>query len=253
MKTVLVHSFTDESSPGSPQYLHFFNEKSDWEKACSSLTFSDEFDHSIIYRSSESIFLVQWLNKDGIIQFCGSAAYALAWYAGFEIEMDTVGIHTRHLDLVARKESLQMELNFPEKLVHPLKEILGYPVYGSENDGIYFFDLTKKPGQLKALEIKPFINALQENGNIEIHGLCLFDLSNPKGPNELRYFTPWHGRDEDYVTGSIHQYLTPLVHRIKTEKSQNWRQLSSSPGTLFSNIDNYKVILRGNCILKNLY
>ena len=88
---------------------------------------------------------------------------------------------------------------------------------------------------------------LKQQALAGIHAFCAFVWDDESGRGVLRYFVPWHGRDEDYVTGSIHQYLTPLVNELYKKKEQIWTQLSASGGRIESACLNGQVRLSGRC------
>jgi predicted PhzF superfamily epimerase YddE/YHI9 len=98
----------------------------------------------------------------------------------------------------------------------------------------------------------PWLVAYLEKKQLKnAHGFCVFGWQKENNIGKLRYFVPWYGRIEDHVTGSIHQYLTPLVAELFAVKEQSWTQLSALGGRITTRSENTRVLLSGQCRLAN--
>lgn len=245
---VLVNTFCFDSHLGSLQQLHFFRDKSHLQHEFSRYLVNDEYDHSFIYFEKPALARVLWKNKAGQIQFCGSGAYALAWVIGEVCQLDLFQIHSDCIKLNARHCDEGTFLEFAAKIPDSNVQIMDRKIYFNTASGVYFLCLNN----LDEIKNDEFLNNYQlylaKNFVDNIHGFCAFYWDGVVG--HLRYFTPWHGRDEDYVTGSVHQNLTPLVHSLYGAEEQRWIQVSSSKGQLRSMCRGDKVSIDGRCIIE---
>ena len=122
-------------------------------------------------------------------------------------------------------------------------------IYFNTDSGLFFLSL-KNPDEIKDnILLKSYQMYIAERFAGDVHGFCAFYWYGAAG--HLRYFTPWHGREEDYVTGSVHQNLTPLVHSLYNAEEQTWIQLSSSKGQVRSVYLDGKVSISGKCTIQS--
>lgn len=234
---IVVNAFCSEQLLGSTQYLRFFDNLDDLNQDFNNYKIQDEFDHSFIYYDSNSKSLkAYWKNKSGPIQFCGSAAFALCWLLNFS-KIQKININSKFIESYFLKEETDFYLKFLAKEIIFLKESSLGKLYVNKDSGIFFLE-----GQEKMLK-KPwsfFNDFIKQEKLINIHGFCVFCFNRDKELGKLRYFVPWHGRDEDSVTGSIHQYLTNF---IGGDNWQHWKQ----KGELYSKLIGNEVYLKGQC------
>jgi predicted PhzF superfamily epimerase YddE/YHI9 len=275
--TVSIRTFCGEHQPGSLQIIHFFSSNEQARCAAQSSKIIDEFDHGFVYVSSADTASVHWRNKAGEIQFCGSGAYALTWMMLQHEQVTQAQLHTAYRTLIATlfagpvHSSAGLLANVAAHIpsahdgnacylsipcYHPVEvEAANVSVkafvtegagrlYVDSASGIYLLQLNN----VNKLENTAWLTTLIESlSGLDIHGFCAFYWDSKNNSGKLRYFVPWHGRDEDYVTGSIHQYLTPLVHDLYGAQTQNWQQVSSSHGSLTSMYQHGYVQLSGHC------
>jgi predicted PhzF superfamily epimerase YddE/YHI9 len=246
IKNILIDTFISDSSMGSPQHLHLFADEKTMTSEFISNQVKDEYDHSFIYYGDDHI-LVRWKNKAGEIHLCGSAAYAIAWYYLTNSNEKNILIRTKNLKLHAKTVDDKVILEVPIKVPSLSLEHANYSVFCDHDSGIYFVQL-RYLQELKDVNFKHLCTLTKSSG--EIHGLCAFFWNNTTDEGHLRYFTPWHGRAEDYVTGSIHQYLSPLVKKIFNVSPQSWTQHSQSQGQLNSLVSKDCVALWGQNIIR---
>lgn len=245
---VLVNTFCFDSHLGSKQYLHFFKDKSQLQSEFSRYSVNDEYDHSFIYIENSGLAQVLWKNKAGQIQFCGSGAYALAWIMGEVCQLSLFQIHSDFMKLNGRHCPENTLLEFEAKIPDSSVQFMSRKIYFNMNSGLFFLSLNS-PDEIQDDELlRNYQLYITERFAKNVHGFCAFYWSGEEG--QLRYFTPWHGRDEDYVTGSIHQNLTPLVHSLFKAEEQTWIQVSSSKGQLRSVYLDNKVSIMGQCIVE---
>ncbi|MEC4723998.1 hypothetical protein HWQ46_00330 [Shewanella sp. D64] len=262
--TVSIRTFCTENLPGILQLIHFYSSKVRADSAAKNSVVKDQFDHGFVYLNSAHKAAVKWRNKAGKIQFCGSGAYALAWYmlkgeTDSQIELNT-GYRTLTAEWLAG--SVDFSANSTAKMFSApdgkhcylsipcfqpveVEELEGAGrLFVDSASGIYLLQLDC----INTLENTTLLASLVEQlSSFDIHGFCAFYWNGHNNIGKLRYFVPWHGRDEDYVTGSIHQYLTPLVHDLYGSKKQCWQQISSSSGCLISEDYYDHVRISGQC------
>lgn len=246
---VLVNTFCIDSHFGSKQYLHFFKDKSQLQSRFSSYSVNDEYDHSFIYIENPGLAQVLWKNKAGQIQFCGSGAYALAWIVGGVCQLTLFQIHSEFIKLNSRHYAENTLLEFEAKMPDSSFQFMSRKIYFNMDSGLFFLSLNSPDEIQDDKLLRNYQLYITERFANNVHGFCAFYWSGEEG--HLRYFTPWHGRDEDYVTGSIHQNLTPLVHSLYNAEEQTWIQISSSKGQLHSVYLDGKVSIKGECTIES--
>jgi predicted PhzF superfamily epimerase YddE/YHI9 len=243
-KTIIINTFSTAQSPGSKQFLHLFENASDKDLALLNIDIKDEYDHSFVYLNNATAH-VTWRNKAGVIQFCGSGAYATAWYFCLKRNMNTLTIKNDYHCLTASvNDNQNLMLKISKRNTGFFKEEKTYRIFTEKNSGVYlieFFDIEK-------VTSVSFDQLYEMIGNQEdIHSVCVFYWDKKQARGYLNYYTPRYGRNQDYVTGSIHQYLAGLLQEREGAQNQYWTQLSSSPGELNINCGKDHVELFGLC------
>ena len=248
---VLIHTFCDGSLTGSPQVFHFFKSEPELHSFFTQYQVENEMDHSFIYLSSPSSAQVRWKNKAGPIQFCGSGAYALAWMVSNEFDANEFALSSESREFTSHATAGEVFLEMPNLLPQKVSDSdndWGHLFLDSDS-GIYFLQIFDKNILGNDSWVKDF---LEREHPSDIHGFCVFHWDVVLNSGKLRYFTPWHGRDEDHVTGSIHQYLTPLVQQLYCQRQQSWTQASKSGGRVLTLCSGNSVRLNGNCSMGKL-
>jgi predicted PhzF superfamily epimerase YddE/YHI9 len=235
-----VRVFSKGGFGGSLQNIYVFKTKTERDLKFKKKEVLDDLDYSFAVLD-EGCVDVRWKNKAGEIQFCGSGAYALACFVFKDSEVESLDIKNNFIELKANKIEGQIVLSFPEAEVNFIEN----SVYKNLVNGVYFEeaesfkDLKEFSGESKDVQRKVFLSNPQ--------GYCLFFWDKEKQKGCLRYFCPWHGRDEDSVTGSIQASLTPLVAKIYGALEQSWEQFSqNSSGFLKTKCDSEKVFISGD-------
>lgn len=242
IKEELVHAFCSDKDPGSPQYLHLYASYEEMLSSYEQANVNDEWDHSHLYIKEDNVH-IRWKNKKGPIYFCGSGAYAAICFLIEKNKLKKLTLISNDQKFSVKQEH-QIQLEIPSYHSEHLLEREEGNLFHHSKSGIYLFQVRNENDLLN----EDLIKELKDQP--EIHGLCVYYWDREKKEGALRYFVPWHGRDEDYVTGSIHQYLTPLVAGLWDAPHQRWRQMSSSPGILNSTFDDKKVNISGNYKIK---
>jgi len=252
MNKLAINTFINksENTLGAPQFLYHCKSSSELSEYFNNFIVQDEFDHTF-FTTESSRLIIKSKNKAGQIQFCGSGVYATLYYLKNIKELNlrdltlpskhfAIGNVNNNIDLlISAKEVKSVDLKLP---VHKIKS------FYSPKNGIYLF-CVDDIFHLIDDDFDKIISFLSKN--YTPHGAAFFQM-NHNAQGYLRYFVPWHGRNEDYVTGSIHQYLTPLVYRLYGHQHQSWTQLSSKSGRLETSlVSESQVSLSGECCLSD--
>lgn len=246
--SLVVNTFCSDASSGSKQYLHFFSDRDGLLQAFNDSMIDDEFDHSFITQTSKDSFYVLWKNKAGAIQFCGSAAYSLTWLMTQYFGLDRVAIDSESIRVIGENSEAGPALKIPSIVCEQVSSSDKFDHFMARDSGIHLLQLKRQSLLQEASFIEDIHNQAE---SWDVHGLCLFYWDSLISNGFVRYFVPWHGRDEDYVTGSIHQFLTPLVYRLTGCATQLWQQVSGSSGILNSFFDGDSLTIKGQCSLNN--
>ena len=237
---ILMHVFSDDKLAGSLQHLHIFTNLADSEASFEQTDITDDIDHSFVYFEKDCAY-VRWKNKSGEIQVCGSGAYAVARLFLTNTKNTQVSLVSKYIELAAYKQkNNRVSLSLPIRIAVPCDPIGNHLAFIHSETSIFFVRLESE-NDLSHFDFHAFEKSLDHLESI--HGLCMFFWNKVEACGSVRYFCPWHGRDEDSVTGSIHMYLTPLIQNLFGVDQQRWTQLSQSGGQLQSKIIEDRVIL----------
>lgn len=236
---------------GALQKLHVCKSLQQLHQAFKSYQVGDDYDHSFLYFDGRVVHMA-WKNSAGVVQFCGSGAFAASKYI-FSLscqqfsKLSPLTLTSSNFSLSAYCENKRPDSNgrvvleIPSRQPKFIKVVSGVNIYFDGDSGVYLLHyltaacLSNLPSPL---------SLAREMGLSDIHGLCCFSWDDDLKTGFLRYFVPWHGRYEDYVTGSIHTLLTPLVYEKYGVVAQRWMQVSSSPGVVETEVLEKGVALR---------
>jgi hypothetical protein len=173
----------------------------------------------VFYQQRVNTFYARFKNLGGEFNLCGSGLLALAKHLFNTQQFDDTYITFRITLNRFIKAKLVDNIVSLELIKTPVTKI-NQNTWPS-NSGVYIQELSKP--ELKKLTIEdakrfPKINNL----NHLIGGYCAFSRNNDI--LHLRYFTPWHGRNEDYATLSILEHLSYLLEPGKYTVHQHEHQ-----------------------------
>jgi len=161
----------------------------------------------VFYQRRINTFFVRFKNLGGEFSLCGSGLLALASYLFSEKNFDEDYILFRTgLDRFI-KAKLTNGIASLELKKSPVT-LIDHNTWQSSS-GVFIQKLTKPELSSLSLEqVKSLskINKWQDS----IGGYCGFCIENEKEIH-LRYFSPWHGRNEDFATLSIFEHLSNLL------------------------------------------
>ena len=238
-----MHVFTSTTLLGSPQSITFVPSLSLLNKP--SCVMLPGIDYTHAYYNGQDTVQVVWRNHQGTIQFCGSAAYGISYYLLHTYGLPHLTIQSPHITLNAHYDS-DVSLYIPSKpIALTSQQSFEYGrLYHHADSGIYFLELEDKEAVEQIYWTESDLCALPLQNP---HGLCLFYWHSSTKTGYVRYFTPWYGRVEDSVTGSIQSYLTPFVANLYGSNSQSWIQCSQNGGFIKSYFMGDKVRIQGSC------
>lgn len=242
-KLITMNVFSTKTLYGSRQSILLVNAKCLITEPIQ--TTQPGIDYTIAYFDGKNKANVVWRNHQTMIRFCGSAAYAISYYLLHKYQIPNLTIQSPHVTLHADYD-LDVSLYIPSDTMLPAK-------VQPFDEGCLFFQPISNVYFLETNDLDAFhqLNWTKD----ELYGL---PLHNPHGfscfywhdetkTGYVRYFTPWHGREEDSVTGSIQACLTPYVAKTYGCTNQTWIQRSFNGGQLSSSWMGDKVRLQGNC------
>ena len=249
---VALRVFNCKGGLGSPQVYQFVNSLEQLNLPPKILR--EDTDYTVVFREPGShCFQVKWYNQAGPIELCGSGAYGLAWLAFHQFDIASGVIKSSTMDLKFSRLSgpnhlVQLVLPENSSLVASLIEIEGMdtPLYFCSSNGVYLLDQSALPKDHLENWTVPIIYSL---GLPDPHGFAVFNWISAEQTGYLRYFVPWHGRDEDHGTGSIQRVLAPLVKSKYGATEQKWVQLSKNRCEIRSSFAQGQVIVEGTCVL----
>jgi len=170
---------------------------------------------------SADTFRLRWFTPTTEVPLCGHATLATAavLFDVIGVEADAVTFQTLSGDLVARRGTQGIALDFPLDAPRPcappadVLEALGLSPTAVVDTA--FGVATRKllihlGDEAFVRALRPAFPALQDAESMrEYRGLIVTAAGHPPYDFVSRFFAPWIGIDEDPVTGSAHTLLTP--------------------------------------------
>ena len=177
-------------------------------------------DH-VFYQRRINTFYTRFKNLGGEFSFCGSGLLALAKHLFSTKKLDEENISFRTILDRFFKASIVNDVVSLELVKTPVTKI-NQNTWLS-NTGVYIQELSKTELDKLTLE---YVKDFPKINNFDhlIGGYCAFSKSNEI--LKLRYFSPWHGRDEDFATLSIFEHLGDLIAPGKYAVHQNEHQFN---------------------------
>ena len=175
----------------------------------------------VFYQQRINTFHVRFKNLGGEFSLCGSGLLALAKYLFSHKKFDDNHIIFRTVLDRFIKAKIVDEVVSLELVKTPLTKINQNTWL--TNSGVYIQELPNDElGLLTIEKVKSFPK--DKNLNHLIGGYCAFSID--RDNLHLRYFTPWHGRDEDFATLSVFEHLGDILSMGKYTVYQNGHQFT---------------------------
>ena len=202
---------------------------------------------------SNGHYQLRWFTPEIEIDLCGHATLASAYVIfeelGYDGEMIT--FESKSGILTVSKLDDYYELDFPARppLQSELPQVIidGLNIQPAEvweaRDYLLLYDSEEDIRQ-----IKPNIAILNQI-NIDPGGIIVTALSNHKDIDFVsRFFTPQASIFEDPVTGSAHCTLVPFWAKRMSKLQFCARQISQRGGELFCELDQDRVMIKGQAV-----
>tara|TARA_B100000925_G_scaffold57475_2_gene38094 strand:- start:4617 stop:5348 length:732 start_codon:yes stop_codon:yes gene_type:complete len=179
----------------------------------------------VFYQQRINTFFVRFKNLEGEFSLCGSGLLALARHLFSTKKFDENYISFRtNLDRFFKANLIDNIVSL--ELVKTPTTKINQNTWLT-NSGVYIQELLKS--ELEKLTLNDAKNFPKINNlNHLIGGYCAFSRDNDI--LHIRYFSPWHGRDEDFATLSIFEHLSDLLEIGKYTIYQNEHQYSCVVG-----------------------
>ena len=257
MKTFIVDSFTDKAFKGNPAGVCIVESSISDElmlKITQELGFSETAFVSSI-ENSESL-AIRFFTPKMEIPLCGHATLASAKVI-FETtdvtHVNFINIQAIKLPIASVNNSILMRFpvyettpsNVPEALLTALgiTEIKNC-VYNHETKMLMLEIETTD----ELLNLTPDYESLYQSHD-SINGVLVTAKSEGEYDFHSRYFWPWHGTNEDPVTGATHTFLAKYwSERLGKTKMKSF-QSSSRTGFMEVEMDDKEVLITGNAVI----
>ena len=239
IETYIVDSFTDAPFKGNPAGVCLLN-----EALSNGLMLAIAKELGL----SETTFIIQLENGQYAIRYfspvmeiplCGHATLAASKVL-FEIYPKMSDIHFKNiqeLDLMIKKDGVQIEMEFPiydtipQKVPDELLQALGIGKVSNSEFNVETNILLLEVESSELLEnLSPDFERLKRSHD-SINGVLVTAKSKRDGFDfESRYFWPWSGTSEDPVTGGTHTFLAKYWGIRLNKNKMNSYQCSERSG-----------------------
>ncbi|GFP74820.1 PhzF family phenazine biosynthesis protein [Clostridium fungisolvens] len=265
MKSISVYtvdSFANEIFKGNPAGVCILNEEledSTMQLIAKELKFSET---AFIMAFKDNIYSIRWFTPQHEVDICGHATLAASHVLFNEIKIpfDSILYSSNKGIIKACKEdneeiSLDFQIDEPESNIpfnyEEVIKSLGINkyvnVFCGKLTGKLVFELENEE---EIRVVKPDFHSMKDIRIEGLKGVGITASSDNEYDFVTRYFNPWAGVNEDYVTGSVHTLLAQYWSSKKDKNFLKAKQLSSREGELNLNIlTNGRVKLSGRAVL----
>lgn len=264
MKVFIVDAFTNKSFEGNPAGVVMLNKKRDdeflknlaMELGMSSTAFVEA-------RSSKTFKLEKNFNFKSFspsveIDLCGHAILAASkvLFEHYENMNEILSFRTNSGEIVCSKKNEEIEMQMPENPAEILEEKISFENLSNLHDREIIacgYNHSTKKLLVEIDSVDKLKNILFDFNKLigmifpySVRGLII----TAKGDNEFdfysRYFAPWEGVVEDFVTGSAHTVLYPYWKEKLGKNQMTAKQLSKRSGILKLSEKNDKILILGD-------
>lgn len=163
--------------------------------------------------NNDNTFNLKWFTPTNEVNLCGHGTLGTSCiiFNYFQNKNQEIYFNTLSGKLSAKKENDIIWLNFPKKTFENYKvenEFLSALKINNYNNSVLSKDAQTLLIEVDdILSINPNFEKLREINIDYIEAVIITQKSNDIYDFKSRYFTPWHGINEDPVTGSAHSLL----------------------------------------------
>jgi PhzF family phenazine biosynthesis protein len=230
---VQIDAFTDRPFGGNPAAVCVSDEMKDsaWmQQVAAEMNLSET---AFVYPEGEG-FRLRWFTPTVEVNLCGHATLATAhalWELGRVPRDEAIRFQTRSGLLVARREGVWIELEFPADppqlipALEGLDQALGVEARSVSQSHLQYV-VVEVTSDAIVREMQPDFNRL---ATFPVHGVIVTsEASGSEYDFVSRFFAPTMGINEDPVTGSAHCVLAPFwQHRLGKDEfvayQASWR------------------------------
>lgn len=249
MKYYVVDAFAEKSFEGNPAAICILDE---WppDDAMQKIAMENNLSETAFTVKQGDGYRLRWFTPSEEIDLCGHATLATAYVITNFIEPDrkVIPFHTASGVLVVTRKGDLYELDFPSYELNPtpvtdeisaalgicpLEAYLGRDLLCILEDQEQVF--TANPDQSKLTELDGLLVHITAKGT--------------KYDCVSRSFAPKLGVAEDPVCGSGHCHIIPFWAKRLEKHILTARQASRRGGTLYCELKNDRVLLRGKAVL----
>lgn len=252
MKLFQVDAFAEKAFQGNPAAVCLLEEDRDatWRQQ---LAEEMNLAETAFLLKRDDGYDLRWFTPKFEVDLCGHATLASAhilWQQQLIGAEEEAVFHTKSGRLTANKDGDWITLNFPEEKAEPcempdiIKESLQIEaVFAGKNRMDYLIELESAE---VLRNLKPDFNTLI---NLETRGVIVTSTSDDPSYDFLsRFFAPWHGINEDPVTGSAHCCTGPYWKDKLGKEELTAYQASERGGLVKIAFDNGRVLLSGKAV-----
>ena len=244
-----VDAFTSKVFGGNPAAVVPLPKWID-DKTLQNIASENNLSETAFFVKEKSEYRIRWFTPTAEVDLCGHATLASAFVMFNEIgcKEDSIIFNSRSGKLIVNKANNLISLNFPARVPKEVeKNQILIDALGEEPEKVLFNKTTLAVFNDEVLvrELNPNIKKFLE---LETHGVI---ISAPGKQVDFvsRFFAPDVGIDEDPVTGYAHTLLIPYWASELNKNKMSALQVSKRRGALFCEIDNDRVIIKGDCKL----
>jgi len=252
LKIIQVDAFTNEPIKGNPAAVCILEEHpaEEWmQKVAREMNLSET---AFLYKKEDG-FRLRWFTPSVEVDLCGHATLAGAhvlWEEGYLKHDEVAYFYTRSGMLKARRKDDWIEMDFPAREEHEVKEhpglmeALGVKArYIGETRSAYLVELYSEE---TVNCVKPDFTLLKK---LQIRAVIVTSLSSSSEYDFIsRFFAPGAGVDEDPVTGSAHCTLGPFWGKKLNKNELTGYQASERGGFVRVRLGGERVFLSGQAV-----
>jgi PhzF family phenazine biosynthesis protein len=242
-----VDAFTSKVFGGNPAAVIPLEE---WieDKLLQNIALENNLSETAFFVKEKSEYRIRWFTPTAEVDLCGHATLASAFVMFNEIgcKEDSIIFNSRSGKLIVEKVNDLISLNFPARVPSEVeKNNILLEALGVEPEKVLFNKTTVAVFKDEDLvrKLKPNIKKFLE---LETHGV-ITTAPGKQVDFVSRFFAPDVGIDEDPVTGYAHTLLIPFWSKELNKSKMTALQVSKRGGELFCEIDNDRVIIKGEC------
>lgn len=254
IEAYIVNAFAEEIAHGNQAGVVFV-EKELSEQTMQKIAFDIGKSETAFIRKHDNQYFIRWFSPLKEMPLCGHATLAAAKVLAKKNDRrDIIFNYNGGKITVSIDATDSIGMVFPKD---DYKEIGFNPIYKDffhieENNCISCIQGTTTQKVAIILDkniaiehIKPNFSLMKDYLGFCNNGIGISRLSN-QYDFETRYFNPWAGVNEDYVTGSIHTVLANYWGNVLGKSKLIGYQNSPRPGIIrLETIDNNKILIKG--------